>query len=254
MINLQKRKRELSITFEKIGTSSNVIVILPGWGETKKTFAYMIDHLKRNYTVYIVDYPGFGKNPPLTEEREIEDYAEGVKHFLKQENIKKPVVIAHSFGGRIVSILASEEKEIFEKILLIDVAGIKRRKIIPYLKQMLYKMLKRVAKIMKRKDWEQKLLRAFASPDYQAIPITMRKTFQNIIQKDLKKHYQQITTETLIIWGEKDQDTPLKDAYLLKKIIKNSGLIIYKKASHFSYLENPILTNSILDHFLKKEE
>ena len=81
----------------------------------------------------------------------------------------------------------------------------------------------------------------------------MKKTFQNIVNENIKKHYKNIDCETLILWGEYDYDTPLKDAYLLNKIIKKSSLIIYQKANHFSYLNYPILTNKIIDSYIKKE-
>ena len=78
----------------------------------------------------------------------------------------------------------------------------------------------------------------------------MRNTFINIINEDLTKYYKLIKTNTLIIWGEKDQDTPLKDAVIINKLIRSSALIIYKKRGHFSYLEEIPLTNKILYYML----
>ena len=249
------KHRYCNIFYEKIGENKDVILILPGWGNTRKTFHNIIENLKENYTIYILDYPGFGKSSEIKQEMSIYDYADILRDFLKKEKIKNPIVIAHSFGGRITSILQGKYKIPMKKIVLMDVAGIKRRKKLSvYLKEKTYKFLKKIVKILKRKDLEEKLLKLFASPDYQAIPDHMRKTFQNIIGEDLRKYYQEIKVETLIIWGEKDKDTPLKDALLLKKIIKNSGLIVYKGASHFSYLEEPYQTNNILKVFLKKED
>ena len=82
----------------------------------------------------------------------------------------------------------------------------------------------------------------------------MRKTFINIVNEDLRKYYKKINAETLIIWGEKDNDTPLKDGKYLNKIIKNSSLIIYKNRTHFSYLEEPFLTTKIIYELIKKED
>ena len=79
----------------------------------------------------------------------------------------------------------------------------------------------------------------------------MYKTFQNIIHLDLRKYYQKILNETLILWGSNDKDTPLKDGKYLNKVIKNSALIIYKNAEHFSYLNYPYLTLEIINKFLK---
>ena len=79
----------------------------------------------------------------------------------------------------------------------------------------------------------------------------MRETFKNIVNEDLKKYLKKINNETLILWGEIDKDTPLKDAYKIKKEIKNSALIILKNATHYSYLNYPILVNNIIYEFIK---
>ena len=79
----------------------------------------------------------------------------------------------------------------------------------------------------------------------------MQKTFKNIVNEDLTKYLSNIKSETLILWGEKDLSTPLKDAKLLEKKINNSALIVLKNASHFSYLNYIYLTNKIIDEFIK---
>ena len=61
-----------------------------------------------------------------------------------------------------------------------------------------------------------------------------------------------IKTETLIIWGENDESTPIKDAYKMNKLIKSSGLVVIKGASHFCYLEYPGYIKVILDEYLKR--
>ena len=68
-----------------------------------------------------------------------------------------------------------------------------------------------------------------------------------------KNYLKSIESETLIIWGEKDIDTPLKDAYKINKLIKDSALIIYPNAPHFSYLTYPELTNKIIKSYLTEK-
>lgn len=82
----------------------------------------------------------------------------------------------------------------------------------------------------------------------------MQQTFKNIIKEDLTSIYQEIDTTSLIIWGELDDATPLKDAYKINKKIKDSALIVYPKAGHFSYLDYPHLTNKIIKEFLKEKK
>ena len=211
----------------------------------------IIEQLKNDFTIYLIDYPGFGKSPIPTKDLTLQDYAETITAFIKEKKIQNPIIIAHSFGGRIVSLLPVE----ISKLVLIDVAGIRRRKTIKiWIKEKIYKILKKIIHLFHNNHLEIKLKNIFASEDYKNIPECMQKTFQNIIHQDLRKEYQKLSCETLIIWGEKDQDTPIKDAYFLHKIIPNSGLIIYKNTNHFSYLEKWLETNIILEEFLIKKD
>lgn len=245
----------LTFYYEKYGTNKKTILILPGWGNTRETFRYMINELKNNYTIYILDYPGLGSSPvpdtPLT----LYDYAELVIAFMKEFNIKKPIIIAHSFGGRITALLTGYYKIKLDKLILIDVAGIKTKKKLKLLiKQSIYKLLKHLTKLLptlKQETYRQKLIKIFGSADYNNLPIGMHQTFKNIIKEDLSKYYKEINNETLLLWGNLDQDTPLYQAYKLKKLIKNSALIILKNATHFSYLTYPNLTHNIIKSFLK---
>ena len=244
-----------SIYFEKYGDKNQVILILPGWGNTRETFNNIINYFKENYTIYILDYPGFGKSKIINKELTIYDYAYLIKDFIENQKINNPIIIAHSFGGRITSILNNYIK--IKKIILIDVSGIKRLNIKVKIKTYIYKLLKLLINLLpkkKQKYYKEKLFNYFSSPDYKNININMRNTFKNIIKEDLKKYYKNIKVETLIIWGEKDIDTPLKDAYKLNKIIKNSGLIILKNLPHYSYLYNPYRINKIIEIFLKEKE
>ena len=247
--------KDIKIYYEVYGNSNKSILILPGWGNTRNTFINIINLLKDKYKIYIVDYPFFGNSPIPNTELNIYDYSELIINFIKHNNINNPIIIAHSFGGRISSILIGKHKLKVNKLVLIDVAGIKRRKKLKvFLKEKLYKLLKRITYIfpkIKQEELRQKLLLRFSSLDYKNIPSCMRKTFQNIIKEDLRKYYKNISTDTLIIWGDNDKDTLLRDGIYLNKIIKNSALIIYKNAEHFSYLNYPYLTNNILEKYLK---
>lgn len=243
---------DIEIYFETYGNSNKTILILPGWGNNSHTFTNIINLLKDKYKIYIIDYPYFGNSPLPNKELTIYDYSDLIYYFIKHNHINNPIIIAHSFGGRIASIICNKIK--INKLILIDVAGIKRFNIKVFIKNKLYKLLKKLTYLLPKSiqvKVRNKLLKKFSSNDYLNIPNIMKRTFQNIVNEDLRKYYKTITAETLIIWGEKDLDTPLKDALYLNKVIKNSALIIYKYSSHFSYLDNSYLTNKILEKYLK---
>lgn len=248
---------DITIYYEKYGYKNKTILILPGWGNTRQTFNNIINYFKTDYTIYILDYPGFGNSPYPNKELTIYDYTNIIRDFMDTFNIINPIIIAHSFGGRLTTLLSGYYKEQIDKLILIDIASIKPKKTIKkFIKEKTYKLLKQTIKILpklKQEKYKQKLLQLFGSTDYINLPPNMHKTFKNIVNKDLKEYLNYIDQETLIIWGKEDKDTPIKDAYKINKSIKNSALIIYPKAKHFSYLEEPFLTNKIIDAFINEK-
>lgn len=247
---------DIKVRIYKYGNKNKVLLILPGWGNTTKTFYNIINHFKDKYTIYTLDYPGFGKSPIPTKDLTIYNYTDLIINFLKDNKIINPIIIAHSFGGRITTLLTGYYKININKLILFDIASIKPKKSIKTkLKEKLYKSLKKLINILPNKEkYQKKLINYFGSTDYKSLPPTMHKTFINIINEDLTKYIKNIQSETLLIWGEKDQDTPLKDAYKMNNLIKESALIIYPNASHYSYLDYPILTDNIINEFIKEKD
>ncbi len=245
---------DFNIYYEKIGSGKENIIILPGWGNTRPTFNLMIDALKKYYNVYILDYPGFGNSSFPNRNLTIYDYAELMQNFINILDIKDPIVITHSFGTRIALILNAKLKIKFKKLIIIDGAGIKKKKcILLKSKQFLYKLLKKLSIIFPKKFkklYLKKLVNIFGSADYKSLNDNMKKTFSNIVSEDLSYLLKDISSETLLIWGEKDCDTPLKDGIKMNNSIIDSGLIIIKNGTHFSYLDVPFYVNNIIIEFV----
>ena len=240
--------------YEKFGNGKQVIIILPGWGDNRKTFYNIIKYFKDKFTIYIFDYPGFGNSEIPKLDLTIYNYAEIIISFISEYKIKKPILIGHSFGGRISILLSGYYNIKLKKLILISSAGIKpvgnNKK---NLKQKFYKLLKKISFLLPKKIkkiYLDKLISIFGSPDFRSLPEKLRKTFINIVNEDLTLYIKNINTETLIIWGEHDLDTPISDAYKMNDLINNSKLKIIKKATHFSYLEYPLYTISLLKDFL----
>ena len=248
-------EEDISLYYEKYGDGEKTILILPGWGDNRKTFYNIINHFKEKYTIYIMDYPGFGNSVFPNKDLTIYDYTNLIRNFMFDNNIENPIIISHSFGGRIATLLSGYYKEKIDKIIMIDTAAIKQKKSIKALfRQSLYKLLKKLAIFIpkiKKERYMQKLIKIFASSDYQVLSKSMQQTFKNIVNEDVSYYLKQIDEEVLILWGKNDIDTPLKYGIKTNKLIKHSALIVFPKGSHFSYLEYPILTNQIIYEFIK---
>jgi len=244
---------DITIYYEKYGNHKKSIIILPGWGDTRKTFNYMIDFLSIYFNVYILDYPSFGNSPIPNYDLTIYDYTLLIHEWIKSLNIKNPILIGHSFGGRIITTLTGYYHFEYNNIIYLNSAGIKPK---TKLKTKIYKFLKKL-KLFLPKKYKQKylnfLFNKFASIDYKELNNNMYQTFKNIINEDLKYYLKDIKAKVLIIWGKNDTSTPLKDAIIMHQEIDNSELIVLDHATHFSYLEYPILINKIIFSQLKDE-
>ncbi len=250
-------KDDYSMYYEKHGNGDKTLLILPGWGNTRNTFRMMIDYFKDKYTIYIVDYPGFGKSVFPNRDLTIYDYANIIRDFMTDEDITNPIIITHSFGGRISTLISGYYKDKVDKLIMIDTAGIKHKKgLFKYLKQLLYKFLKKIKFIIpkrKRSLYLKRLINIFGSSDYKNLDKYMYNSFKNIVNEDLSYYLKCIDVKTLIIWGNLDKDTPLKDGKITQKKIRNSSLVILPKGSHFSYLNYPNLVNKLIEEFLKDD-
>lgn len=247
--------KDINLSYQKYGDSKDVIVILPGWGETRNTFLELIRILMIDYTVYIIDYPGFGDTPFPNYDLSIYDYSEMIIKFFKDLNITNPNIIAHSFGGRIAILLASKYSILIKNLILIDSAGIiPKMTLKKKLRLKLYKTLQALGNYLPKKlkhKFKTYLFNKFSSSDYQSLDENMRETFKNIVNLDLTNYLSLINTNTLILWGEKDIDTPLKDGKLMHKKITNSELIIFPNCTHYCYLENTYVIIKIILCFLE---
>ena len=252
-----KYNKDDKIFYEKYGNSKKVILILPGWGNNRRSFHDVINFFKEEYTIYIFDYPGFGNSPLPASSLSIYDYANIIISFMNKLKIKNPIIIGHSFGGRIIITLSGYYKVKFKKIILISSAGIvhKKNKSLK-IRKTIYKLLKKISIFLPKRIREKYiniLINIFGSKDFKDLDKHLRNTFINIVNEDLTNYLERVNSNVLLIWGEIDESTPLSDAYLMKNSINNSKLIALEKCSHFCYLEEKEKVIDLIYNFIKKD-
>lgn len=213
------------VNYEIVGSGECELVFLHGWGGEIDSFKFICKYLKNEYRALFIDFPPFGKSTEMQKPWTIFDYAELVLEIMRKEKFKKPIIIGHSFGGRVASILASGGYA--QKLMLVDSAGLKPKRTLNYhLKRLNNKIRTKLGKKTK------------GSADFEALSPIMKKTFVNIVNTFLEKYVININIPTIIFWGQKDKETPLYMAKRFKRLIKNSELVIIKNAGHFAYLQD----------------
>ena len=233
------------------------IILLHGWLASLETMKPLQKYLSNWFKVYNVDIIGFGKSELPDKPMNTDDYGDFLNNFITTLEIEKPILIGHSNGGRTILNYAGRNLGNINKIVLIDSAGIKpKRKLSYYFKVYTFKFIKNILKILPKKfdSLREKALSKFGSSDYKASPEVLRKTMNIILNEDQRKNMANINVPTLMIWGEQDTATPLKDAKQMEKLIPNSGIAILEGAGHFSYLDRLNQCLLILDEFFKNDK
>ena len=232
------------------------ILLLHGWGCNTTTFNTIRPFLEAHFRVLTVDFAGFGQSDEPHEVWGVEEYTHSVEALAQAEGVENPILIGHSFGGRVSILYASRHK--VQKVILVDAAGVKPRRSLNYYRKVYtFKLLKRVLPLVAGKARAEKIIEARrakgGSSDYKQASPMMRRVLSKVVNEDLCHLMPRIKAPTLLFWGENDTATPLADAQKMEKLIPDAGLVTVAGAGHFSFLENTPLFLRVVESFLQKE-
>lgn len=232
------------------------LILMHGWGCDHNTVRSIAATAAQTHTVYNIDFPGFGGSQEPAKVWGVELYTRLIEDLVRKEGLERPVLIGHSFGGR-VSILYASRNDV-DKVVLVDAAGIKpKRSLKYYLKVYSFKAGKRFWELLLGKEKAQERVDRMrtkrGSSDYAGASPMMRRILSKVVNEDLTDRLPLISAPTLLIWGENDTATPIADAKKMSRLIPGSGLVSFPGCGHYSFLDNPIQFRAVLSSFLKSK-
>lgn len=239
---------ETYIHYKYINNNNEItIVLLHGWGQNIQMMEPISKYYDKKYNILSVDLPGFGNSNDPKFVWTVYDYAEAINLLIKKLYIKKIFMIGHSFGGKIALIYASKY-DVYKLVCFASPYCKNLEKISYktkfYKKIKKYKLLNPISKIIEN---------LIGSTDYKNANYIMRGILVNSININIIEDIKKIKCPTLLIWGSLDTAVPLYRAYELKKLIKESEVIVYENKTHYAYLEDIKKTIKILDVFIEYE-
>ena len=208
------------------------ILLLHGWCDEASDYAPLIKKLKTKFRVITPDLPNFGDSQN-SEPFLIETYVTFLNQFLKSIEITNPLIIGHSFGGKIA--LHYAKQKVVSHIILINSAGMKIEN----------GLILTGAGVMKNTFDE--LFEDF---------IETRKIHWNYVKNFLRNVYkyqfwkllfetlfvtiefnQDITSSITLLWANGDEIFPRNHAEMFNKRFSNSKLI-YLRGGHYALILN----------------
>lgn len=224
------------------GNVGEPVLALHGWGASVDLVAPFARQLAtRGFRVYVPDLPGFGETPASKSAWSVHDYTNFVLSYLAANGLERVHLFGHSFGGRLSLVLGAEQPERIHKIVLVNSAGVPpRHSMSSQMRLNAYKGIRDSLSAVGMKALSQRLrdwyVGRYGSADYKNAGV-LRETFTKVISEDLRPYAARVKASTLLIWGAKDEETPLWQAQTLEKLIPDAGLVVYDDAGHYSYLD-----------------
>ena len=242
---MYKEIKNCKIHYVQYGQKSkHEVVLLHGWGQNIEMMEPIARGIKDKYHITIIDLPGFGASSEPKKALTLYEYFEIIDELLNELKITNPIMIGHSFGGRISILYSSIRKT--EKLVLLSVPFIKRISD----KNMKVKILKSLKKVPLLKNLEEFAKKHIGSTDYKNASPIMRQILVNTVNEDLTEYVKKIKASTIVIAGEIDYDVPIDEINLYKNYIDDCAVIVYPRCTHYAYLEDINRTNAIIKSFI----
>ena len=195
---------------ETIGSGAPRVLALHGWRRDRSDFRRALDGLD----ALTLDLPGFGASPPPSEAWGAAGYAAALAPVLESFDAP-PVVLGHSFGGRVAVHLAASTPDRVGALVLTGVpllrpaaadgaASAGRKAPLAF----------RVARSLHRRglfpdERMEALRRRHGSADYRAASGVMRDVLVRVVNETYEEQLRAVRCPVELVWGDDDTAAPL---------------------------------------------
>lgn len=202
---------------ESYGEGPPRVLALHGWGRRGNDFARSL----AGFDALAVDLPGFGATPAPSEPIGARGYADLLTPVLDMFDAP-PVLLGHSFGGRIAVCLAAANPS---RVGPMVVTGTPLLRTAPSKKPSVgYRLIRSLNRVGIVSDGRmEEIRRARGSPDYRAAAGVMRDILVKMVNETYEEEMGRLETRVMLLWGGEDHEVPVEVAEKSLRLIRRSG-------------------------------
>lgn len=254
--------------YKKMGHGDEVLLFVHGLPLSSESWRQATNYFKNDYSILLVDLPGYGKSPNLDTKTKNLSYAyvSLIVDLIDHLNIKKVTYIGFATGGHVGIALASHYPSRVNKLILINTSplfakknnwqyGFDNQAIKQFNDIITTKSMAKIAAFLLEPAMQDiKPGSPFIASFYHMTSQCTKKTFYNffniIAKEDFRPLLSTIKAKTLIIHSILDKEVDVKVAEYMNDNIAHSTLKLLPNADHFVIASRPQLINKIIDSFL----
>ena len=215
--------------------------------------------LSPHYDLITLDLPGFGRNAHLPVLDNIGGFADWVIAQLRQQGVTRYHLLGHSMGGMIVQEMARRDREGIDRLILYGSGSVGvlpgRFETIDQSKRRAREdgpiaTARRIAATWFLEREKAAAYEACAEIAEQSAPAAIPAGLDAMQGWAGSDFLPDITSQTLVLWGDGDRTYPWDQTYTLWKGIPAAGLAVVPGCAHAVHLEKPQIFNQLVLDFL----
>jgi pimeloyl-ACP methyl ester carboxylesterase len=195
---------------EPYGDGPVRVVFLHGWARRGQDFAACARELADLGTASVaLDMPGFGSSPPPTVAGGARHYAQLIAPILAQISAEPVVLVGHSYGGTVATVIAANEPNLVSGLVLTGAP-----------------LLRPSLSSKSRPPWRFRLTRSlhargllsdqkmeaarqhYGSSDYRNASGIMRDVLVAAVNESFEDELARVHAPVVMVWGELDREVP----------------------------------------------
>lgn len=193
-----------------------------------------------------------GLSAPLDEVWNLDDYVRWLEGELRGQ--KDVVLLGHSFGGQLSIRYAAQHPQQLRRLILVAASGIRDQSFKGRSKRLVFGVLAKIGKVLFPIPLARQLLYKLARErDYLNAPPLLRRTMSLILSQEVLADAAQVSCPTLLIWGELDRVTPLKNGSIYQQTLPVAELKIIAGARHSPQFTHTKKVAAAVATFLKQK-
>ncbi|MDF9800922.1 esterase [Catalinimonas alkaloidigena] len=241
----------MELNYRSMGEGQPLIILhgIFGTSDNLQTFG---KQLAEQYQVFLIDQRNHGASPH-SDEFNYEVMAEDLYAFIKKHKLEEVIVLGHSMGGKVAMFFAAQYPELFEKLVVVDIAP----RAYPVHHQQILEALSavKIDEISSRKEAEEQMkpyiadfgVRQFLLKNLKrsddnkgfAWKLNLPVIKHNIerIGEGLDESKYKVEKPTLFVRGAKSNYITQEDEKLIKDIFPSSKVVTVENAGHWVHAE-----------------